>query len=30
MVLFKNGKEVERFVGMKTKDFLIDQIRKVA
>lgn len=30
MVLFKNGKEVERFVGMKTKNFLIDQIRKVA
>lgn len=30
MVLFKNGKEVERFVGIKTKDFLIKQIQKVA
>ena len=30
MVLFKNGKEVERFVGIKTKDFLIKQIEKVA
>lgn len=28
MVLFKNGKEVNRFVGVKTKDFLINQIRK--
>ncbi len=30
MVLFKNGKEVERFIGIKTKDFLIKQIQKVA
>jgi thioredoxin 1 len=30
MVLFKDGKEVERFVGIKTKDFLIKQIQKVA
>ncbi len=30
MVLFKNGKEIERFVGIKTKDFLIKQIQKVA
>lgn len=30
MVLFKNGREVERFVGIKTKDFLIKQIQKVA
>lgn len=30
MVLFKDGKEVERFVGIKTKDFLIKQIEKVA
>ena len=27
MVLFKNGKEVNRFVGIKTKDFLLNQIR---
>ena len=27
MVLFKNGKEVNRFVGVKTKDFLMNQIR---
>jgi thioredoxin 1 len=30
MVLFKDGKEVERFVGIKTKDFLIKQIEKIA
>lgn len=30
MVLFKNGKEVNRFVGVKTKDFLMSQIQKVA
>ncbi|NLJ43874.1 MAG: thioredoxin [Bacteroidales bacterium] len=30
MVLFKNGKEVNRFVGVKTKDFLKSQIQKVA
>jgi len=26
-ILFKNGKEVNRFVGVKTKDFLIKQIQ---
>ena len=30
MVLFKNGREVNRFVGVKTKDFLLNQIQKVA
>lgn len=30
MVLFKDGKEVERYVGIKTKDFLIKQIQTVA
>jgi thioredoxin 1 len=30
LVLFKNGKEVNRFVGVKTKDFLMTQIQKVA
>lgn len=29
-VLFKNGKEVNRFVGIKTKDFLLKEIRKVS
>jgi len=29
LILLKNGKEVERFVGVKTKDFLIKQINKV-
>lgn len=29
MVLFKNGKEVNRFVGVKTKDFLLKEIMKV-
>lgn len=28
MVLFKNGKEVDRFVGVKQKDFLLKQIQK--
>lgn len=28
MVLFRNGKEVERFVGAKSKDFLVKQILK--
>jgi thioredoxin 1 len=28
MVLFKNGKEVNRFVGIKQKDFLLQQIQK--
>jgi thioredoxin 1 len=29
MVLFRNGKEVNRFVGVKSKDFLISQIQKI-
>jgi thioredoxin 1 len=29
MVLFKDGKEVDRFVGVKTKSFLLKQINKV-
>ena len=29
LVLFKNGKEVNRFVGVKTKDFLLKEIQKV-
>jgi thioredoxin 1 len=29
MVLFKNGKEINRFVGVKTKDFLLKEIRKI-
>src|ERR1035437_4477593 len=29
LVLFKNGKEVNRFVGVKTKDFLLREIQKV-
>ena len=29
MILFRNGKEVERFVGVKSKDFLIGQINKI-
>lgn len=29
MVLFKNGKEYSRFVGVKSKDFLLEQIQKV-
>jgi len=28
LILFKNGKEINRFVGIKTKDFLINQINK--
>jgi thioredoxin 1 len=28
MVLFKNGKEVDRFVGVKSKDFLLQMISK--
>jgi len=28
LILFKNGKEVNRFVGVKSKDFLLQQIRK--
>ncbi len=29
MILFKNGKEHTRFVGVKSKEFLLEQIRKV-
>ncbi len=29
MILFKNGKEVNRFVGVKQRDFLVKEIRKV-
>jgi thioredoxin 1 len=29
LVLFKNGKEVNRFVGVKNKSFLINEINKV-
>jgi len=29
LILFKNGKEVNRFVGVKTKDFLLKEIKKV-
>lgn len=29
MVLFKNGKEHSRFVGIKSKDFLLEQIKNV-
>lgn len=28
LILFKNGKEVDRFVGVKPKDFLIKQVLK--
>ena len=28
MILFKNGREINRFVGIKSKDFLIQQIMK--
>lgn len=29
MILFKNGKEVDRVVGVKTKDYLINKIERV-
>lgn len=29
LILFKNGKEVNRFVGVKTKDFLLKEIDRV-
>ena len=29
MILFKNGKEHSRFVGVKSKEFLLEQIQKV-
>jgi thioredoxin 1 len=28
LILLKNGKEIDRFVGVKQKDFLVKQIRK--
>ena len=28
MILFKNGREINRFVGIKSKDFLLQQIMK--
>lgn len=28
LIMFKNGKEINRFVGVKTKDFLIKEIQK--
>lgn len=30
MILFKNGREYERFVGVKPKEFLIDKINKAS
>ena len=29
LILFKNGKEVKRFVGIKQKDFLLNEIKSV-
>ena len=29
LILFKNGKEINRFVGVKTKSFLVSEINKV-
>ncbi len=29
MILFKNGKEINRFVGVKSKDFLMNELNKV-
>ena len=29
LILLKNGKEVDRFVGIKNKDFLLQQINKI-
>jgi thioredoxin 1 len=29
LILFKNGKEINRFVGVKTTDFLLKEIKKV-
>jgi thioredoxin 1 len=29
LILFKNGTEIDRFVGIKSKDFLLQRIRKV-
>mgnify|MGYP000874279464 FL=1 len=30
LILFKNGKEINRFVGVKTKEFLLREIEKVS
>lgn len=30
LILFKNGKEINRFVGIKTKDYLLKEIAKVS
>lgn len=30
LILLKNGKEVNRFVGIKTKDFLLTEIEKIS
>jgi thioredoxin 1 len=29
MILFRDGKEISRFVGVKSKDFLLEQINKI-
>jgi thioredoxin 1 len=29
LILFKNGKEINRFIGIKSKEFLLQQIRNV-
>jgi thioredoxin 1 len=29
LILFKNGKEINRFVGVKTKSFLVSEINKI-
>ena len=29
LILLRNGKEINRFIGVKSKDFLLQQIRKV-
>jgi thioredoxin 1 len=29
LILFRNGKEINRFVGVKSKDFLVNQIQQV-
>jgi thioredoxin 1 len=29
MIMFKNGREINRFVGVKSKDFLVKEINKV-
>ena len=29
MILFKNGKEIKRFVGVKSKDFLLSKMNDV-